>query len=151
MNQEQGLKRRNPKAFDLPSTGSPTGSWRKSIVPMADVEKDEQQLTDTQQQLTDQQRKLQEKQQQLVSKYDELTEELVQEKSRNAKMQIARLSLLLVEGNLVRSAALLNTPLLKNIQSIVMKKSLIASSNLNLWRISCNKLVKTVRRTCCCC
>ena len=117
---------------------------------MADVEKEEQQLTDTQQQLTDQQRKLQEKQQQLVSKYDELTEELVQEKSRNAKMQIARLSLLLVEGEPCPVCGSFEHPLLKNIQSIVMKKSLIASSNLNLWRTSCNKLVKTVRRTCCC-
>ncbi len=98
MNQEQGLKRRNPKAFDLPSTGSPTGSWRKSIVPMADVEKEEQQLTDTQQQLTDQQRKLQEKQQQLVSKYDELTEELVQEKVEMPRCRLLVLSLLLVEG-----------------------------------------------------
>lgn len=98
MNQEQGLKEEIQKhsiyqvqEVQLVRGENLLNQWQM-------LKKEEQQLTDTQQQLTDQQRKLHEEQQQLVSKYDELTEELVQEKSRNAKMQIARLSLLLVEG-----------------------------------------------------
>lgn len=98
MNQEQGLKEEIQKHSIYQVQEVQLVRGENLLYQWQMLKKEEQQLTDTQQQLTDQQRKLQEKQQQLVSKYDELTEELVQEKSRNAKMQIARLSLLLVEG-----------------------------------------------------
>jgi exonuclease SbcC len=62
------------------------------------LEQEVLQLSTKKQQLTDQQQQLQADQQQLVATQEQLTAELVQEKSQNAKMQIARLSLLLVEG-----------------------------------------------------
>jgi exonuclease SbcC len=56
------------------------------------------QLLHQQQQLSQRQQELQFEQQELISKNEKLAAALVIEKSQNAKMQIARLSLLLVEG-----------------------------------------------------